>query len=261
MKLDFLNNIINNIKESDFVQNFMNELGEFLEQNNKIENNNVSQNEVPKNNNILTENNNLENINQTKYDKYWKYQNFIEDSVSKTIGLSRYANDVTYKNELADVTDESILKIAEKEGTLYRKQYPANGSINGNVFNIEKFENGKIEKLTIPANEIPVEYQNQDIIFQYIDNGKARVRMDIKDEIIDLASKKCEDLKVEETKKAQEFKKEGHIYKAFENDGYIFLSDTTKKAGDLLEDIDFVLNNYEGEGMYQVIEGEYKKID
>ena len=172
MKLDFLNNIINNIKESDFVQNFMNELGEFLEQNNKIENNNVSQNEVPKNNNILTENNNLENINQTKYDKYWKYQNFIEDSVSKTIGLSRYANDVTYKNELADVTDESILKIAEKEGTLYRKQYPANGSINGNVFNIEKFENGKIEKLTIPANEIPVEYQNQDIIFQYIDNGR-----------------------------------------------------------------------------------------
>ena len=40
MNLDFLNNLINGLKESDFAQNFIQELGEYLEKNNvnKIEN-------------------------------------------------------------------------------------------------------------------------------------------------------------------------------------------------------------------------------
>ena len=53
----------------------------------------------------------------------------------------------------------------------------------------------------------------------------------------------------------------GHIYEAFEDDGYIFLNDLTEERDFSIEDIDFVVDNYEGDGKYQVINGEYKRID
>ena len=56
MNLDFLNNLINGVKESEFVQNFIQELGEYLEKNNvnKIDN---SKNEVSILKKIQKENN------------------------------------------------------------------------------------------------------------------------------------------------------------------------------------------------------------
>ena len=57
-------------------------------------------------------------------------------------------------------------------------------------------------------------------------------------------------------------KKKGiYIYEAFEDDGYIFLNDLTEERDFSVEDIDFVVDNYEGDGKYQVLNGEYKKID
>ena len=67
-------------------------------------------------------------------------------------------------------------------------------------------------------------------------------------------------LKTQENEKALDYKKEGHIYEAIEDDGYIFLKDLTEKRDYVLEDIDFVVNCYEGDGKYKVIEGEYTKI-
>ena len=67
-------------------------------------------------------------------------------------------------------------------------------------------------------------------------------------------------MKEEELKKATNYKKEGHIYKAIEDDGYIFLKDITEERNYVLEDIDFVVDCYEGEGEYKVIDGVYKKI-
>ena len=40
---------------------------------------------------------------------------------------------------------------------------------------------------------------------------------------------------------AEELKKEGHIYKAFEDDGYIFLKDIKAGSEEPFEDIDFVV--------------------
>jgi len=236
LNLEFFNNLINNAKENEFVQNFINELSKFLE--NKL---NIS--------------------NQTtKYSEYWKYQNFMEDNVSSRIGLSRWANDVTYKEELSKAIDDSILELANKEGALFRKQFRANGSPNGNVYSIEKFENGSIERLRIPADKIPSKYKDEDIIFQYGKDGEIDVRLDLKEKIVNRASEKCAELKLKEDEKANEFKKEGHIYEAYESDGYIFLKDITEGGKGCLEDIDFVVDCFDGEGKYQVIDGEYRKL-
>ena len=241
MNLDFIKNIEKNLKNLDtkgLIEKFINELSDFLEKNSGLNITNQS----------------------TQYNNYWKYQKFMEDNVSSTIGLSRSANDITYKKELSDAIDDSILEVADKEGTLYRKQFSANGSPNGNVYKIDKFDNGEIEHLKIPVNEIPNKYKDEDIIFQYTKDGQIEVREDLKEEAVEIASKKCKDLKLKEDEKAEDFKKEGHIYSAFEDDGYIFLKDLTEKGGAILEDIDFAVNLYEGEGKYQVIDGKYKKM-
>lgn len=226
---------------SSFVDNFINELKDYLEKGYNRNNMNV--------------------INQNKYSGYWEYQNFMEDNVSATIGLSRYGNDITYYDELSKVVDDSIMEITEKEGTLYRNQFPANGSSQSQVYDIEKFENGEITTIRISKDRIPKAFQDKDIIFQYSKNDNIKIRDDLKEEVINLASKKAENLREKEQAINAELKKEGHIYEAFEDDGYIFLNDLTEERDFSIEDIDFVVDNYEGDGKYQVINGEYKKIE
>lgn len=243
MNLDFFKDLENNLRSTevkDIIDKFINELSDFIQNNSKS--------------NIINEPN--------KYSEYWKHQNFMEENVSSKIGLSRWANDITYRDELSKAVDDSILELAEQEGTLYRKQFTANGSVDGSFYNIDKFENGKIERyLKLPADKIPSRYKDEDIIFELKENGNIKVRTDLREMVINLASEKCEELKLKENEKAKDFKIEGHIYEAVEDDGYIFLKDITQDKKDTIEDIDFVVDCYDGEGKYQVIDGEYKKID
>lgn len=236
MDLDFFNNLINNVKESNVAQNFINELSNFIE--------------------------NKSIVNQsTKYSDYWKYQNFMEDNVAANIGISRWSANIGYSDELSQAIYNSILKLSENEGTLYRKQFRPNGPADNPTYRVDKFENGNIEHLTLPGNKVPNGFDNEDIIFQYKDDGSLKVRMDLKEKAINIASKNTEYLKVKEDEKALDYKREGHIYKAIEDDGYVFLKDLTEKRDYVLEDIDFVVECYQGEGKYQVIDGEYKKFD
>lgn len=120
---------------SDFVNNFINELKDYLEKG---------------------DNKNIMNVNkESKYSNYWDYQNFIEDNVSATIGLSRYGTNITYYNELNKAVDDSILEILEGEGTLYRKQFSSNGSANGGFI---MWINLKMERLLILVYQ-KIEYQ------------------------------------------------------------------------------------------------------
>lgn len=226
---------------SDFVNNFINELKDYLEKG---------------------DNKNIMNVNkESKYSNYWDYQNFIEDNVSATIGLSRYGTNITYYNELNKAVDDSILEISKGEGTLYRKQFSSNGSTNGGFYNVDKFENGEITHISISEDKVPKTFKNKDIIFQFNENGDINVRTDLKEKVVNLASEKSSELKVMESKRNNEYKKEGHIYEAIEDDEYVFLNDVTEERGFGVEDIDFVANIYNGEGKYQVINGEYQKID
>ena len=114
MDLKIFNNLINNIKESDFVQNFINELSNFLENN---------KNPI------------------TKYSKYWEYQNFMEDNVAATIAISKWSADNRYCDELSEVIDNSILELAQKEGVLYRKKYMPKGPADNKTYSVDIFEN------------------------------------------------------------------------------------------------------------------------
>lgn len=238
MDLEIFNGLINNIKKSDFMQNFIKELGNFLENNNSS--------------NIVNETN--------KYSNYWNYQNFMEDNVAANIGISRWGADIRYHDELNNAIDDSILKLSENEGTLYRKQFMANGPTDNQTYSIDKYENGKIEHLILSADKVPKGFENEDIIFQYKPNGTPKVRNDLKEKTVKLASESSKHLKLNESEKTADYKREGHIYQVGEDDGYIFLKDLTEERNYVLEDIDFVVDCYQGEGKYQVIDGEYKKI-
>lgn len=237
MDLEILDNLINDIKESDSVQNFVKKLSDFLENNNDNKINKVS-----------------------KYSKYWNYKNFMEDNVAANIGISKWSADVSYRAELSDAIDSSILELSKTEGTLYRKQFSANGPTDNPIYNIDKFENGKIEHLTLLADKVPKGFENEDIIFQYKADGNIKVRTELKEKAVEFATERTKYLKVKENEQVSDYKHEGHIYKAIEDDGYIFLKDLTEPRGYLVEDIDFIVEHYKGEGKYQVIDGEYKKI-
>jgi len=238
LNLESFNNLINNVKESDFVKNFMKELNNFIENNCKSN----------------------EGKQFSKYSKYWDCQKYMEDNVAANIGISRWSADIRYRDELTESVEKSLLKVAEKEGALYRKQFMANGSTDNPTYSIDKFENGKIEHLVLSGDKVPKGFENEDIIFQYKADGSIKVRTDLKEEAVKLASKSAEYLKLKENEKTADYKKEGHIYKVLEDVGYIFLKDLTKKRDFVLEDIDFIVDCYQGDGKYQVIDGEYKKI-
>lgn len=224
---------------NDFVNKFISELKEYFEKNS--------------NKNVI----NIEN----QYSSYWDYQNFMEDNVAANIGISRWSADIKYCDELSDAIDNSILELAEKEGALYRKQFMANGPTDNPTYSIDKFENGKIEHLILPGDKVPKGFENEDIIFQYKADGSTKVRTNLKEEAINLAIPKTVDLKELENERNSEYKKEGHIYEAYEDDGYIFLNNVTEEQEFTIEDIDFATYNYKGDGKYQVINGEYKKIN
>ena len=238
MDLEIFNKLINNARGNDFVRNFINELSNFMKNDSKLHKKNQT----------------------TKYSKYWTSQKFMEDNVAANIGISRWSADIKYRDELSDAIENSILELSEKEGTLYRKQFTPNGPSNNPTYNVDKFENGKIEHLILSGDKVPSGYDNEDIIFQYKTDGSTKVRMDLKEKAVELASQSAEYLKIKENEKTADYKREGHIYKAVENDGYIFLKDLTKQRDYVLEDIDFVVDCYQGEGKYQVTDGVYKKI-
>lgn len=235
MNLELFNNLTNNTKEKEIMQKFIGELSDFIKDN-------VKSNET------------------AKYNQYWEYQNFLEDNVAASIGISRYGADVRYRNNLGDAVDNAILKLSETEGTLYRKQFMPNGPADKATYSVDKFENGKVEHLVLEASQVPNGYDNADIIFQYKSDGSTVVRQDLKEKIVNLASESAKDLKLEELKKAEDYKREGHVYKAIEDDGYIFLKDLTEKREFVFEDIDFVVDAYKGDGKYQVVNGKYEKI-
>ncbi len=174
------------------------------------------------------------------------------------IGLSRYGNDIKYRNQIKEAVNKSILELSEKEGTLYRKQFPSNGSTG--IYNIEKYENGKIENISILKDIIPANLDRKDIIFKYKNDGTIEVRDDLKEKILEIACDKTKKLKEQEQQRNDNYKKENHIYDAIEDDGYIFLKDLTEDRGFVIEDIDFVVDNYQGEGKYQVVNGKYEKV-
>lgn len=243
-------------KTNDKVSNFIKDLKKYLEKCTKIEN---------KQSNFIDQ--------SERYKSYWDYQNSLEDNVCATLGISRCDREEKYFDKIYKAVDKSILELSKKEGTAIYVATGPHGSMqvssNGRniiktVYDVTKYENGKIENLKsmqmkgLPKNmDENGNYRN--IVLQMNDSGKITIRDDLKSEIINSACEKCTELREETVKRAQDFKKEGHLYECREDDEFIFLEDITGN-NDIFEDIDFVVDNYKGEGTYKVINGVYKKI-
>lgn len=238
MKLDIFNSLISHIKENDFVKEFINDLSNDIEDK--------------RNSNSLKS---LE-----KYTKYWVEKRFMEDAVAANIGISRWSANIRYCEEISKAIDDSLSKLSRIEGTLYRKKFTANGPTDNQAYSVDKFEKGKVEHLILSSDKVPKGLEDADIIFQYKEDENIKVRMDLKEKVIESATKSTRFLKIQENEKALDYKKEGHVYEVIEDDGYIFLKDLTEKRGFVLEDIDFIVDCYKGEGRYQVISGKYEKI-
>lgn len=100
MNLDFLNNLSNNLKENEVVQNFMKEIGEYLENN--------TQKDETKNISIASRN----TIRNKKNEILKKYGNEIETEEIKA-EISKMENEVLERQA-------QKLKEFRKEGHLYR---------------------------------------------------------------------------------------------------------------------------------------------
>ncbi len=163
-----------------------------------------------------------------------------------------------YRDSLQDIVERKLLDLSKTEGTIYRKKWYTRSS-NSSI-SVDKLENGNLESIQVPFEDKLGLSGEDDIIFQYDKKGDIELREDLKSNVIKFASEKLINIKQIEKEKAKEYKQEGHIYIGCEDDGYIFLNDITGEKGYSIEDIDFVVDNYEGDVIYQVINGKYEKI-
>lgn len=123
MNLDLFNNVINKVKESNFVQNFMNELSEFLEKsNNQKSNNEVSNNNDLKQDNcyyqvvdMATDGAYLKNVSNNKVFKETDFSKDVFEKLGNDIVLKFEDGKYVVDDEMTDRFFNSLVGIKEYE--------------------------------------------------------------------------------------------------------------------------------------------------
>lgn len=185
MNLDLVNDLFNNLKENKFVQNFMNEISDYLESNLK---NNIDckKEELPIIEKILTERN-------------------------VTTGNE---NAIRFKE------NDTIIKYAEKTGNdepMYfvkdsKKTYWLNNKrhYNNDVYTVLKVKNSKIEEIEISKKDMPKNISVNDVF--RIENGNYVIdnlaTKELQEEIANMADEILDKQDVN----LSEYRKEGHLY-------------------------------------------------
>lgn len=212
MNLDLKNGILNTLKENKFVQNFINELSNYLESN--LKNNlNLNNKEAP----------------------------IIENIISK--------NNLTTGNKNSIICNENdvILKYAEKNfsnDTMYfvkdrKKAYWSNNEkhYNNDVYTVLKAENNKIEEIEISKKDMPKEIGVNDVF--KIENGNYVVdnvaTQELQEAIINMAQEIIDKQNIN----LAEHRKDGHLYMVTEEIGNNrFLWDLTDTPKSEFEEVD-----------------------
>ncbi|MDO5555647.1 MAG: hypothetical protein Q4G09_03045 [Clostridia bacterium] len=183
MKLDLLNEIFNNLKENKFVQNFINELSNYLDKNAEqpiIE-------DILSKNNVTTGNENSIRLKLDNVVLNYANQNFSNNSMcfvkdgKKTFWLN---NKINYNNDVYVVLKVNNNKIEEIE--INKKSMPKNINVN-DVFKMEK------------GNYV-------------IDNVATK---ELKEEIINMANEIID----KQNLNLEKHRKEGHLYMVTEELG------------------------------------------
>jgi len=201
LNLDLLNNIRTETKETNLVQNFINELSEFIKQE-KIN----TREQVPILQQILSK-------------RKACIGNENEIIKKKNEIIKEYANETTSKG---------TMYIVEKEGAIYWKnniRYK-----NNKLYNVIKVENNNIQYLQLSKEELP-EWAKVNNIYRK-KNGKyildEEARQEVEKRITNIANKILD----EQDKMLNSYRKEGHLYAVEEeinNSRFLWdLTDATK---------------------------------
>lgn len=212
MNLDLVNDIFNNLKENKFVQNFINELSNYLENKTK-DNLNYKNERIP----------------------------IIEDIVSKNNLTTGNANSITWNEK------DVILKYAEKNFSnkeMYfvkdsKKVYWSNNKeqYNNEVYSVLKVENNKIEEIEINKQNMPSNIGVNDVFI--MENGNYIIdniaTNELQEEILNMAKEIIDKQNINLDK----HRKEGHLYMVTEELGNNrFLCDLTEESKIEFEEVE-----------------------
>lgn len=204
MNLDLVNGILKELKENDFVQDFINDLTSYLE--NKNEEKPILE-EILSKNNITTANENSIR---------WKMDDVILD----------YAKE-NFKDETMYFVNDNK-KIVWKNN---KKDY------NNDILSILKVENNKIEEIGLEKSKLKEELRINDVF--KIENDEAIIdkiaTKELKDRILEMANEIIE----KQNNNLSNYKKEGHLYVVKEEIGNNrFLKDITEDKNTEFEEVD-----------------------
>lgn len=212
MSLDLVNDIFRNFKESKFVQNFINELSNYLEKNIKNSLDYESE-EVPIIEDILSKNNTTTGNENTIRCKF---------------------NDIIINYEEQNFGNDSMYFIKDN-----KKTYWSNNKEHSNYdfYTVLKVENSDITELEISKNDMPKNIGVNDVCIMqngnYILNSIAT--KELQNRIISMAKEIID----KQNMNLQEHRKEGHLYVVSKEIGdNRFLRDVTDKSKVEFEEVD-----------------------
>lgn len=208
MKLDLVNDVFNNLKENKFVQNFVNELSNYLENNLSLKNEGVP---------------------------------IIEDILSKNKLTTGNKNSIIW-NE-----NDVILKYAEQNfnnDSMYfvkdnKKTYWLNNEkhSNNDVYTVLKVQDSKIEEIEISKKDMPKDIGVNDVF--RIENGKYIIDNLATKELQEEISNMAKEIIDKQNKNLEKYRKEGHLYMVSEELGKNrFLWDLTDVSKFEFEEVD-----------------------
>lgn len=212
MSLDLVNDIFNNLKENKFVQNFINELSNYLEKN--IKNSlDCANEEISIIDNILSENSvTTGNENSIRLKLNDVISNYAEQN---------FGNDAMY-----------FVKDNKKTYWANNKEY-----CNDDVYTVLKVENNKIEELEINKQDMPKDI-GINTVFR-MENGDYVVDTIATDELQNEIRNMVKEIIDKQNMNLEKYRKEGHLYMVTEELGNNrFLRDLTDESKIEFEEVD-----------------------
>lgn len=224
MNLDILDNLINNLKESDFIKKFGEELNNYLDDKIEHQNRKTDINQVS----ILEEMQNENKITTEYRDKMLIARNKI---------LQEYAQKTQDKGDMYYIYDCT------------KEQYL--------LTNCENNKSNQIIKL----EKVPEGAQIDSVL--RMNKNKFELDIQATEEIKIQISEEINKLLKEQERVMEERRIDGHIYEFVEKtNDRICLIDTTKDTGDVFEEFKFLENVFEDAkqgDLFEYSKGQYKK--
>lgn len=225
MNLDLFNNLINSTKENKAVQNFIKELGEFLE-------------------------NNLGNNERN------------EESLVQKI-LDGRTLTTKYRDKI-NIQRHEIITNYSKENSKQGKFYYVYSKGSDNTYGIVEHDNGKSgSDIWIKESQLPKGAGVDTVLRE--ENGKVVLDKDATEKIQEELTEMINRLLEEQQSKLESQRVEGHVYEFVEKSGNtVWLTDETNYTGDCFQEINFpseLLDNATKGTRFEYVNGEYKLVN